>query len=289
MSELSLLKVGTTERMGLGWEGSRCLARWAPAEPVKNAKVRGVRVASNLVPVVDGDTSPRAFVRDRQIEPGEGEIHLWEAPLEVPQEALTTMAETLDGGERTRAERYRFETHRRQYIAAHGALRRILSQYAGLPPASIRYRYDAFGRPQLAPEMDPSGLDFSLSHSGELAIVAVAGSGRVGADVEELRDLAWEYGLAGQILSADEWSEWRRCPVQARTEALLRLWTRKEACLKADGLALRKDPRQVPVGLDFNLGSCWSCVRPFGHGGPRWAVCTLKLNPGYLASVAVAE
>jgi 4'-phosphopantetheinyl transferase len=223
------------------------------------------------------------------IEIGGNEIHLWCVQLDVPGGSLTAMAETLDPGERDRAERFRFESDWGRYVAAHGALRRILSAYVGLAAAEIRYTSEACGRPRLAPAINPRKLDFSLSHSGELAMVAVAGDGRVGMDLEMMRDLPLEHELAERSLSAGEWSEWWRYPAEARAKAFLYGWTRKEACLKADGRGLRRDPRQVPVGFGTDKEQRWSHVMPDGSEQPGWAVCSLELIPGFVASVAVAD
>ena len=287
--EPTIAAVGDCGSMLPATEGLWCLPLSFSANAPKRRMVRNAPALLSRVPVVDGETSSQGSVHDGSIEIGRGEIHLWFVQLELMREALSAMAESLDPGERDRAARRRFEPHRNQYVAAHGALRRVLSAYLGLPAGDIRYASQPFGRPQLAPVINPGSLDFSLSHSGGLAVVAVAGERRVGVDVEELRDLRLEHELAEQTLSAAEWAEWRRYPAEVRTRAFLRLWTRKEACLKVDGRGLRRDLRQVPVGSDMDGGLRWSRVTPYGHGQPGWAVCSLEVIPGYMASVAVAQ
>jgi 4'-phosphopantetheinyl transferase len=289
MPEPSLLTVEDRTRPLPAWEGPRPIALWATTKPPGRGRAELGSAVFERAPVADGETTPRVGEGDGSIEIGGDEIHVWCVQLDVPCGSLTTMAETLGPGERDRAERFRFESDWGRYVAAHGALRRILSAYVGLPPGQIRYTSGACGRPRLAPDINPHKLDFNLSHSGELAMVAVAGDGRVGVDLEMMRDLPLEHELAERSLSAGESSEWWHYPAEARTKAFLYGWTRKEACLKADGRGLRRDPRQVPVGFGTAKGQRWSHVMPDGSEQPGWAVCSLELIPGFVASVAVAD
>ena len=283
----ALLDIGDCGRTSLAWEGLGSSV-WARSTMLSGpAKNRSVPGSLSRVPVVDGNATARVRELEGSTVIGKGEIHLWFAPLDLPPGALAAMAETMDPGELARGAIYRFELHRRRYVTAHAALRRILSTYTGLAPRRIRYASEAFGRPQLAPDINPGRLDFSLSHSGGLAAVAIARGHRVGIDVEQLKGLSPEDELVERTLSTEEWSAWRRRPPEARTGAFLWWWTRKEACLKADGHGLRGDPRHVPVGTDSDGGPHWSLVTPYGHARPRWAVCSLDVIPGFVASVAV--
>lgn len=64
------------------------------------------------------------------------------------------------------------------------ALREILGRYLGLPGEALRFEAGEYGKPRLA---DPEAeLAFNLSHSGALALVAVARR-EVGVDVERIR------------------------------------------------------------------------------------------------------
>jgi phosphopantetheinyl transferase len=65
------------------------------------------------------------------------------------------------------------------------ALREILGRYLGQPADQLRFETNRHGKPRLA---SPAGEKpaFNLSHSGSLALVAVAGR-EVGVDVERIR------------------------------------------------------------------------------------------------------
>ena len=98
----------------------------------------------------------------------------------------------LGQGERDRAEAFLFPADRHRYQVAHLMLRRVLAGYTGTPPGALRLarepcpRCGAPGKPVLEPGPRPAP-SFSLTHSGDMVIIAVAGR-PVGVDVE--RDAA---------------------------------------------------------------------------------------------------
>ena len=81
---------------------------------------------------------------------------------------------------------------------------------------------------------------FSLAHGGDFVLLAV-GRSAVGADVEpEMRRLPRSW----QRLCAPEEADWAETEPQTR---FFRLWTMKEALLKADGCGLTVRPEAVSV------------------------------------------
>src|SRR5574341_1426387 len=145
-----------------------------------------------------------------------GEVHSWCVRLDLVPEQTARLHATLSSDERERSARFRFERDRQRFVAAHGQLRELLARHLDSEPGRIRYVHNAFGKPALDPEFG-GRLRFNLSHSGGLALIAIA------ADAEQLRSL----------------------PDPLRAEAFLSCWTQKEACLKAcgGGLAFALDLR----------------------------------------------
>jgi 4'-phosphopantetheinyl transferase len=99
------------------------------------------------------------------------------------------------------------------------------------------------GRPALAAEDAPS---FSLSHSADVAVVAVAPE-RVGADVETVRERRYLDRVARRTLTADEFARWSALPEPDQLVEFLRAWTAKEAYLKMLGVGLTRALRDVPT------------------------------------------
>ncbi|HEX8101068.1 MAG TPA: 4'-phosphopantetheinyl transferase superfamily protein [Solirubrobacteraceae bacterium] len=158
-----------------------------------------------------------------------------------------------------------------------------LAALTGRAPADVAIRRDAAGRPFL----DPPGPDFSVSHSGDVLLVAVAaGEGRVGADVERLRqrprmermaEARFPPPVAAAIRAARDERE--------RLARFYAFWTAYEAFAKALGTGLALDPRRLdvtPAGDDGAL----SLSHPTAGKGP-WTGRHLPLD-GALACVVAA-
>ncbi|MFG1710510.1 4'-phosphopantetheinyl transferase family protein [Nonomuraea sp. M3C6] len=179
----------------------------------------------------------------------------------------------LSGAERERALALAGPLDRRRYVAAHAALRTVLGRACGVPAGRLRLTVDDAGRPRL----DEGRPDFNLSHSDAWALVAVAPPGmRVGVDVERVRADLDHLGLARRLYQPEETARLLAAGPDEGLAGYFRLWTAKEAFIKATGTGL--------AGLSDVLireGSATS-VRSRSLSGPvRW----LDVAPGYAAAV----
>jgi 4'-phosphopantetheinyl transferase len=173
------------------------------------------------------------------------EVHLWAWPLDRLVEDLSAHIELLDPAELQRLYRFHFAPDRERYALAHANLRRILGGYLNQPAKEISVRANRFGKPELAGEA--SSLNFSLSHSQSIAVLAVAHGLPVGVDVEDVRPIEPE--VAATHFSASELSDLRTLQGDAWLSGFYRCWTRKEAILKAEGVGLHRALDSFDVGL----------------------------------------
>ncbi|HVS63515.1 MAG TPA: 4'-phosphopantetheinyl transferase superfamily protein [Thermoanaerobaculia bacterium] len=188
-----------------------------------------------------------------------GTVDVWAVDLRSPQGE----PDLLDGIERARADRFVVDAPRRQFARARAALRRILGRSLGLEPRAIGFEIGPHGRPSLAgdPMRAASGaIDFNLSHSGDLALVAVAftPAGRtvqIGVDVEEERESRPLDRLAERFFAPEEVCQYDSIAPAARAAAFHRAWTRKEAYLKAWGTGLTFSSRRFAIDLEAETGS----------------------------------
>ncbi len=98
-------------------------------------------------------------------------------------------------------------------------------------------------------------VDVSISHSGRTLLVAVVRGGRLGVDVEEEPfDAFGRAPLVRRMCTASERARVAQLPDASRRRALARLWTIKEAALKAMGVGLAVDPRRIVVPDAHLLG-----------------------------------
>lgn len=129
-------------------------------------------------------------------------------------------------------------------LVTRGALRLALSEYVGgaLAPADWSFTRDDNGRPILAGETARRFryLDFSCSHTPWMSVVAISDSGRIGVDIEACQ-CGYDDGLAMHFLSARERCQVRALPEEARSAVFARLWSLKEAYVKALGSGISED------------------------------------------------
>ncbi|MGE5305951.1 MAG: 4'-phosphopantetheinyl transferase family protein [Alphaproteobacteria bacterium] len=166
------------------------------------------------------------------------EIHVWLTGLDGADISLECCAACLSPAERERAARFKFERDRKRYLIAHGALRSILAMYLGVEAAAIDFDSGPAGKPKLARSYAGSEVEFNLSHSGEVALIAVTRGEEIGVDVEQIReDFAFK-PIAQRFFTANEVGALGDLPVALQREAFYKCWTSKEALLKARGTGL---------------------------------------------------
>lgn len=175
----------------------------------------------------------------------------------------------LSLGERRRADRLICPQRRGVFVARRAALRRRLGQSLGCPAKNVRLAAGPGG----APWLDHAGAPpLSWAASGDWLALALGPFGyRLGIDVEFERSLPVGT-MASLVAHPRESALLARLPHAARRRAFFRLWTLKEAILKADGRGLaagakrlclpdeviRGETSELSVSLDRTAYSCWT-------------------------------
>lgn len=205
--------------------------------------------AANSTSDID-DTADMLGLRERPPDtvapPGAHDVHVWAIDLRRGAEAADRAL--LSGDERARADRFRSPGLRERFTAGRAALRRLLGAYTRRPPARIEFAYNARGKPSLVTK-EP--IAFNLSHSGDLAVCAIAHAIEIGADVEEVRPVTHAEAIASRFFTPSETAAiLARADGDERSLAFLRAWTRKEACVKASGDGLGESLANIEVPVD---------------------------------------
>src|SRR5437899_88087 len=110
--------------------------------------------------------------------------HIWCAVLDYSDDQLANFFTLLAADEQTRAQRFHFDKDRSHFIASHGVLRKILSGYLNIAPQKLNFTYNEFGKPFL---IDHPELQFNLSHSENIALVAITLNYLIGVDIEYMK------------------------------------------------------------------------------------------------------
>lgn len=185
--------------------------------------------------------------------------------------------EILDDDERAKAARLVVSADRRCYVAAHVALRLLLGARLGVAPEGVPLTRDpcpSCGGPHGRPTTG-GGVHFSLSHSRGVALLAFADV-PVGVDIEQLPRPGVVSEIAGQLHPAES-RELAELPEEQRPVAFGRVWTRKEAYLKGEGIGLADGLAAEHVGTG---------PRP-APGPAGWTITDVRAPAGYAAAVAV--
>ncbi len=215
------------------------------------------------------------------------EVHVWAAPLDQPASAISELLRTLSPEESERARRFHALRDRARYIVAHGALRDILSRYMNLAPSDVRLCAAPSGKPALATAAPGQPLDFNLSHSYDLALVAIGSGRRLGVDVERIRAEASGEAIAERFFAPAEAAMLRMLPPEARLAAFFAGWTRKEAYSKAGGEGLRKPLDQFAVSIAPEQPAALLYDASDPSAPSRWSLRALDVGRTYAAAVAI--
>lgn len=170
--------------------------------------------------------------------------------------------------------------------AAHSLMRSVLATYTSTPPEDLDLYVDANGKPHLRRASHPDAFEFSLSHSGSLAVVAV-GRGQIGVDIEKIKDLPDLDQVTLRCMNLQERRWLGRLKKEDRAAGFFRIWTLKEAYLKGLGVGLRLPLTSIEVIPD---GRCDCRLRVDNRSdlaADGWTLRTFELPPEYIAAVAV--
>jgi 4'-phosphopantetheinyl transferase len=215
------------------------------------------------------------------------QVDIWRAHLDLPTDTLKTLEATLSVDEIQRADRFHFDKDKDRFIAAHGCLRDILARYQHWEPEQLTFSTNDYGKPALSVFSSERGMDFNLSHSEDLALVAVTWERKVGVDLERLRQGISAQVIAQQYFSRSEFVELVGLPSEQREVGFFNCWTRKEAYIKAQGLGLSFSLESFDVSLGPNEPAILRATRPDPQEAARWALLALEVSPDYAAALAV--
>lgn len=212
-------------------------------------------------------------------------VALWQIELRASPAALPRLWSQLSEEERDRADRFVFPHHRERFIVAHAALRQILGETLGQPPATIEFRKGSHDKPYLT----TGSLHFNLSHSADQAVVACSTEAEVGVDIEQIRDRMELDSMARQVFSPSERAKLMALRGDVKRDAFFRTWSRKEAFIKALGLGLARELGSFDVPLDPAVPARLTATRPDPSEASRWRMWDLPAPPGFMAAVVLGN
>lgn len=215
------------------------------------------------------------------------DIHLWQLDMGSLNEARIAQAAepVCSPDEWQRAQRFRLGPT--QHLATRLLLRQLLGAYSGLAPAALSFAQHPQGKPYVL----QVPLAFNLSHSGNTAILAISQERLLGVDVEQWQRPRNYLALAEHFFAPQE-SAWLRSLTEAEQAIqFYRLWTLKEALLKAQGCGIANNLAQLCfVATDTQL-QLHPAARLNGQplAAHHWQLHQWQLAPNTCLALAAAS
>jgi 4'-phosphopantetheinyl transferase len=202
-------------------------------------------------------------------------LHLWCAYPDdlLEEEAANAAVRLLNEEELARSQRFKFDRHRREYLATHALARIALSHAHALPPEAWRFQLNAYGKPSIDPECE---LRFNLSNSVDLVVCLIGEDVDVGVDVEPRKRAASILEVAPRMFSPQELAQLEALREDERPERALQLWTLKEAYIKARGMGLALPTNKFSFVFEGEKEISMAIDPSLGDEAGRWRFCLVE-------------
>ncbi len=210
-------------------------------------------------------------------------VAVWRIPLEIDRPLDDVEWSLLAPDERARAERFKFEEPRIRLVRCRHALRTLLGHWLVCDPAALQFQYGEHGKPEL--KDDPHAPAFNVSHSHDWGLIVISATGELGIDVERMDPrTTWE-GLARRFYSPREVATLDSLPADKQLAGFYRIWTGKEAFIKALGRGLSFPLASFSVQGDPALPPQLLAVDNDPDAPHHWQMDSVSPAENYAASV----
>lgn len=199
-------------------------------------------------------------------------MHLWLVNVATDSQNIEKLRNTLNGEELKRADKFTFEKDRNQFITAHGTLRNVLSKYLEISPTEIQFKKNKNRKPQVLFPL--TSLKFNISHSENKILISVS-EDETGVDIEMIKPGPGYKDFIKTYFSSDEQNKILSSPNP--DETFYKYWTRKESVLKASGLGIIDNLKEIEVSNEENNSNLFS---------KNLYVASFKIGENFFGSIA---
>ena len=217
----------------------------------------------------------------------EAQVHLWRASLDLPLILIEQLASILTEDEIAKADKFHFPHHRRKFIAARGILRQLLGQYLQISPKNIKFQYGDRGKPYLTRATSGNSLEFNISHSQDYALYGFTHSHAIGVDIEHLRTMEDAAKIAQRFFSPQEFELVNCLSGEQQQRVFFKLWTAKEAYLKAVGIGLAGSLASIDISFDQAEIPCLKSIQGNAAETAPWSMYPCMPALGYVGAIAI--
>ncbi|MBC3918092.1 4'-phosphopantetheinyl transferase superfamily protein [Undibacterium sp. CY18W] len=213
---------------------------------------------------------------------------VWVASLAQLREYRSGLQDLLNSTEQARCQRYLHQDDRDRYLGGRAVVKLAVARSTGLPVQDIFIALEASGKPSIAFAQTTAiqAPAISISHAGDLVIVALGYGADIGVDVELLHQDVNLDELMPVVCSNSEIAEVNRLDGKSRTQKFYEFWVLKEACLKATGDGLSADARRLIFSVD--AASRVSLIQGLDHrSGVTWDFLLRQYDNQHVMALAI--
>ncbi len=222
----------------------------------------------------------------KQITRSKDIINVFSVDLTKLNPYLPKLINYLSHEEKSQANNFLFEHLKNRYVASHGLLRVLLGKYLSFSPSQVEYTYNEFQKPLC--KQDPN-LYFNMSHSNEYACYAFSFNHQVGIDIEFMDTKIEVEDLLPIIATLNESFIFKSLDKKEKFYSFYKIWTIKEAFLKALGLGLSHPLSNIETTIlpreRFEVIRCNDMSEK--ELSKEWSFSPIGSLPGYLGVVAI--
>lgn len=213
-------------------------------------------------------------------------VHVWMADISSGEGGTAGM-EGLSAEEIQRAREARSIAYRDAFVRTRQTLRALLGRYLQVAPSEIALRTGEHGKLYLAPPFEQK-LQFNLSHTAGIALIAFAWERQVGIDVDRLNRIADWQGVAKRSFSEREQIAIEALPESDRGASFMRGWIRKEAYAKARGAGFKYGFSRFSVSTaEHGTGSLLLNDTLDEAACRSWTLREIRVAPPLAAALAI--
>jgi 4'-phosphopantetheinyl transferase len=208
-------------------------------------------------------------------------IDVWLCDLKQLSVDINNFYSILSEDERKRADKLKVEDKKQQYIITRGALRQRLGLLTNIEPEDFVFKILEYGKPVLANNPQCAGITFNVSHSHDLALIAIAQKQNIGIDIEKINHESDHQALMTRFFSRAEQAEFQTIAEVNKARAFCACWSRKEAFIKAigSGIAYGLDNFDVSVDPENQTPE----INLHKPSEETWSAFNLPINNEYMA------
>ena len=163
-----------------------------------------------------------------------------------------------------------------------------MGNYLSINPDQIQFEYSDRGKPQLSNSNPDYTLQFNISHSQENALYGFTYHHQIGVDLEYIREMPDALKIAQRFFSPREYKLLKESPIKEQRLLFFKLWTAKEAYLKAVGTGLADSLSEVEIKLNSDLSPQLQTIKGSPETIANWSLYPCPTAIDYVGAIAIS-